>query len=282
MGRVSVARQAVAAALRVRSRLKRPLDQPVCPFGVAEALGVKVRFEPLASLEGLYAPDEPLIVIGSLRPRGRRNYTCGHELGHHVLGHGFRLDEAPIGVPPGVQDEAEYSADRFSAALLMPKVAVERSFAVRGWRIGACSPIQIYVIANFFGVGYSTLVGYLERTLGVITSELAATVRIRPSAIRKEILGFEAPHDLVVVDDRWGDRDVDVDVGDLVVLPAGSSVTGDSVRVDRIGGHLLARAERPGVASVQHLGGTAALRVARREFRGLNDYRHLEDPEYEP
>ena len=282
MGRETVARQAAAAALRVRARLKRALELPVCPYQVAEDLGVKVRFEPLASLEGLYAPDEPLIVIGSLRPRGRRNFTCGHELGHHVLGHGFRLDEALAGTSPSVRDDAEFSADRFSTALLMPKIAIERAFALRGWQITACSPRQVYVIANFFGVGYSTLVGYLEHTLGVITSGFAATLRTRPSAIRKEILSFEPPHDLVVVDDYWGDRDVDVDVGDLVLVPPDADVSGDAVHVDRVSGQILVRADRPGIAAVRHVGGTSALRVARREFRGLSAYRHLEDPEYEP
>jgi len=40
-------------------------------------------------MEGMYYRGDPArIVIGARRPLSRRNFTCGHELGHHIFGHG--------------------------------------------------------------------------------------------------------------------------------------------------------------------------------------------------
>ncbi len=277
------ARKAVVAALRVRTTLGRRLDEPVCPFAIAEALGLKVRFEPLPSLEGLYFPDEPLVVIGSLRPKGRRAYTCGHEIGHHVLGHGLRVDqESPEEATTSTWDEAEFSADRFSTALLMPKLAVENAFSSRRWSIERCGPRHLYTIAGLLGVGYTTLIGYLERTLRLLSASAAQRLRIPLPKVRKTILGFEPSHDLLVVDEAWTqNRDLDVEVGDLVTLPPGAEVEGDAVRLRSTSEIVVFEAVHPGVAQVRHANWTAPCRVARRGYRGLNAHRHLEDPEHE-
>lgn len=107
MGREHLVRQAVTAALRVRSDLGIALDVPVCPFDVAEALELDVHLRAIPSLEGMYSPNGPHIVIGSTRPAGRRAFTCAHELGHRMLGHG--LSERALDAARGADRETEGS-----------------------------------------------------------------------------------------------------------------------------------------------------------------------------
>lgn len=274
--RDALARSAVTAALRLRIRHERAANQPVCPIDLALDEGVDVRFGAIKSLEGMYTPDGPLIILGSLRPRGRRSYTCAHELGHHVFGHGLRVDEllederAPV-----PKDDAEYVADRFAAALLMPKLAVLHAFALRRWEIATCSAEQAYTIAGLLGVGYTTLIGYLEGTLREISSSTARELRrTSPKAIRTQVLGTDTATGLIVVDEFWSGRPVDAEVGDAVIAPADAVVDGNAVvRID----DRVLRAERPGSARLRRGGWMVDVRVARTPYAGLAVYRYLED-----
>ena len=92
--RRAIARQAMAAALRTRLALGYGLDHAVCVYDLAEKLGLEVRFLDLPSMEGMYtSASDPTIIISSLRPPGRRAFTCAHELGHHNRGDGVQIDE---------------------------------------------------------------------------------------------------------------------------------------------------------------------------------------------
>jgi len=231
----------------------------------------------------MYSPDGPTIVIGSLRPRGRRAFTCAHEIGHHMLGHGLRVDDVLLDDPnTRRRDDAEYSADRFASALLMPKLAVERAFAIRGWTPVRCEAWQVYVVAGVLGVGYSTLLGYLEHTLRLLRHGDAERLRKRPlPRIREHILGFRPPHDLLVVDELWTARDADVEVGDLVALPPGVELNhARCLSLTTANGVSLATAATPGVTIAASGSCGVTCRVARRGYRGRNAYRHLEDPEH--
>jgi Zn-dependent peptidase ImmA (M78 family) len=279
MGREHLARQAVTAALRVRSDLRIALDVPVCPFDVAEALKIDVHLRAIPSLEGMYSPNGPHIVVGSMRPAGRRAFTCAHELGHHTLGHGLSVDELVENADASPKTDSEYAADRFAAALLMPKLAVMRAFATRGWSMQECTPEQAYVIAGFFGVGYTALAGYMAHTLHTFPGGTSDRLsRVRLGAIRKQMLGFEPSHGLLVVDDAWGERAVDLQIGDLLLVPRGSHADGAPLRMQgAVEDRILVRGMAPGKATVMVGSRVLAARVARPAFEGLAVYRHLED-----
>lgn len=274
--RGDLARSAVTEALRLRSRNGRKGDQPICPIDLALEAGLDVRFESISSLEGMYVPDGPCIILGALRPRGRRAYTCAHELGHHVFGHGVRFDEIlATASRVACKDDAEYVADRFAAALLMPKLAVLQAFVVRRWDIATCNPEQLLTIAGVLGVGYTTLLGYLEGTLRAIDSSTAAGLRkSSPKAIRSRLLGTQDPPGLVMVDEFWSGRPVDAEVGDFLAVPAGASVNGDIV--ERASEQLLF-AKAPGTTRLQCGPWHAQLRIMRAGYTGLAAYRHLEE-----
>ena len=271
-----LARRAVTEALRLRRRHGRSLEDPICPIDLALHEGVDVRLEPVSSLEGMYTPDVPAIVLGSLRPRGRRAFTCAHELGHHVFGHGFRIDELlDDGASADATDDAEFAADRFAAALLMPKLAVLHAFDLRSWPIASCTAEQAFIVAGLFGVGYTTLVGYLAGTLHVITRSTSDELRKQaPKATRARIAGRDCPRGLVIVDDWWSGRPVDAEVGDLVLLPAGASASSNVMQ--HVSGCLFT-ATAPGAGRVHREAWELPVRVARANYSGLATYRHLEE-----
>lgn len=274
--RDDLARSAVTAALRLRNQHRLPLDTPICPIDLALAVGVDVRFEALPSLEGMYSPDGPAVILGALRPRGRRSYTCAHELGHHVFGHGLRIDELLDDDAPREKDEAEYVADRFAAALLMPKFAVARAFTDRGWNVATCSPEQIFTIAGLFGVGYTTLIGTLQGTLGMLPPSAAQALRkATPKKIRARAVGTQATG-LVIVDEHWSARPVDAEVGDTILVPP--DTTADNGVLERTeDGVLMARA--PGITTITSGTSITEVRVARAAYTGLALYRHLGEPD---
>ncbi len=272
--RDALAQQAVLAALRLRSRRGRAPNQAVCPIDLALEEGVEVRLVALPSLEGMYTPDVPAIVLGALRPAGRRAYNAAHELGHHEFAHGLRVDELLDG-ERAPRDEAEFVADRFGAAIIMPKAAVMRSFSVRGWTAEAATPEQTFVVAGELGVGYTTLIGNLAGTLRLIGAATAERLRrTSPKSIRAALAGSDHEAGVVVVDQHWSGRAVDVEVGDVLLVDHDTTAEGPAV--DRPDARVL-RARAPGVARLGRSLGDLVVRVMRREYAGLASYRHLEE-----
>jgi len=227
----------------------------------------------------MYSPEpRPTIVVSAERPPGRRRYTCGHELGHHIFGHGTCLDELADEATDSWSPE-EFVAQRFAAALMMPKIAVDSAFARRGWPISQPTPEMIFVVAQELGVGFTTLVGHLNLTLGRLSRAAADSLRrVRLPKLREQFAGFKIEHDLIFVDQHWGRRTIDVEVGDVVILPKNAKVEGacGSV-VEEPTRHVVGAA--PGIGSVSIDAGRppVSLRVSRREFTGLARYRHLEE-----
>lgn len=228
-----LARQALAAARRVRIASGASAETPICIFDLIQAhygAEIDLRFQAASSLEGLYVrgSGEPsLIIVSSLRPSGRQRLTCAHELGHHEFGHGTRLDELPLDGEARRFDPNEFLADCFAGFLLMPKLAVLKAFATRGLTAPTASPIEIYRVASLFGVGYATLVQHLSRTLNVMSTSRATELsKATPKRIREDVLGTASAGTLHLVDSKWEGRAVDVHVGDYLMLPTSTTVEG--------------------------------------------------------
>ena len=94
----ALARQAMLKSIDVRTKHGLDLLSPVDIYALSKAAGAKVRFVEIASMEGMYGQGDAgtVIWLSSLRPLPRRNFSCGHELGHHVFGHGSTVDELLI------------------------------------------------------------------------------------------------------------------------------------------------------------------------------------------
>ncbi|MBI4524756.1 MAG: ImmA/IrrE family metallo-endopeptidase [Deltaproteobacteria bacterium] len=261
------------------------LDAAICVYDLAERLGIEIRFLDIPSMEGMYyRASEPAIILSSLRPPGRRVFTCAHELGHHNQRNGTHVDHfAEQWKRPG-WDSKEFAADCFAGALLMPKMAVERAFTLRQWKISESTPGQVYRISTYFGVGYTTLIHHMRTALLLLPqSHAEALLKVNRRQAQALALGWETPETVWVVDAHWTDRAIDVEAGDLIFVHGQPSSEGNCIErvVEAEGGRLL-RASQPGIGRLEDGSGWSAfVRVSRRGFVGRSLYRHLEEPDDE-
>ena len=275
----------MAAAYRMRNGAGLPLDEAICVYDLAERLGIEVRFVDIPSMEGMYCRElGPAIILSALRPAGRRAYNCAHELGHHSNGDGTQLDQIADELTRNRFDPKEFAADCFAGALLMPRMAVQRAFVLREWSIRKCTAGQVYTLANYFGVGYSTLVYHMRSSLRLLSNDHAATLlKVNMRRARAEALGWESPAQAWIVDSHWKGRSIDVEVGDLILVRGRPIVEGVSVaQVQDTKDEILFRALKPGISRFS--GGSdwaAFVRVSRREFVGRSIFRHMAEVEDE-
>jgi Zn-dependent peptidase ImmA (M78 family) len=280
--RKELARTALAAALELRASKGHNLVDPLCIYDLAEELKIEVRFADLPSLEGMYSSaPRPAIIIGSERPAGRRVYTCAHEVGHHRFGHGTRVDEIrseDVGPPPF--DPDEFLVQSFAGFLLMPKLAVCNAFATRGWKPAQASEEQIYRISNLFGVSYTGLVRHMENALGILSASAAEKLLgTKLKDIRRDFIS-DPKRQLVLVDHLWKGRPVDLEVGDIALVPTGTVGEGCSLsHVETTAKGELFEARQPGHGRLTDATSSWAnfVRVSRRSFVGRSIYRHLEE-----
>lgn len=104
-GRKALVMQGMQASIAARVKAGVDLKSPTCIYGLCEAHNVAVRFNEI-NMEGMYdRTPKPRIHVSVLRPLARRTFTCAHELGHHVFGHGL-LREMAAWTPARVQKSA--------------------------------------------------------------------------------------------------------------------------------------------------------------------------------
>lgn len=282
LDRRALASQAMKAAIAARLKGRLNQQSPICIYGLCETLGVTVRFNDI-SMEGIYEKGyRPRIHLSAKRPLARRAYNCAHELGHHVFGHGFSIDELKEGARDSSWDDPrEFLADTFAGFLLMPIIGLRQAFALRGLNPATASATQMYIIACDFGVGYSTLLTHLWAGVGLISFARAAALRKVPlKRISAEILGDVILNHLVVTDRHRLSPVLDVEVGTHILLPAGAEATGKNLGWERDTptGRLF-RAKSQGIVQAITPDGAWAtfVRIAPKEYVGLAQYRHLED-----
>ncbi len=281
-----LAQQAQQKAIDVRRKTDFDNKSPLCIYGLCDKLNVRVKFVDI-SMEGIYLQEaEPVILLSALRPLPRRIFTCAHELGHHVFGHGSTIDE--------LLDEAqsskafqpeEFLANSFAGFLLMPILGVRKAFVSRGWDAASATPEQIFTVACNFGVGYETLITHMAYALKMISSSRASTLlKTKPKAIREKVLGRPSTDPLTIADAHWSMPTIDAEVGSLLLLPTGAEAANDTITIEENHpkGHLF-KANRPGLVRVycRDTGWAVFVRVSRYQFIGLSQYRHLEEVEDE-
>lgn len=277
---------AALEAERTRLFAKVPRTAPIDPIETAIKCGCEIRFLSLPSLEGVYSPEpRPTIVIGSERPAGRQTFTCAHELGHHIFKHGERIDNLNAHKHNSGKSPEEFLADVFAGFLLMSQIAVLRALKDRGWTATTMQPEQVYRLANFFGVGYGTVTNHLASSLRLIPQEYAnELLRVTPKQIKSEY-GTTAGSGIVLVDYNWQHRAIDLEVGDTLVLPHEAKIE-DWKQIELVeakDNSSVCRAIKPGYArSYCHKQNWAAnIRISRKNYEGLAQYRFLEEGEEE-
>ena len=102
---------------------------PVSPRAIAERMSVRVIADPDLTFDDLsgqfeYEGDYPTIRYNPYEPIVRQRFTIAHELGHFVLGHGSRFRDPKQNFSSTNFDRKEVAANKFAAALLMPRELV--------------------------------------------------------------------------------------------------------------------------------------------------------------
>ena len=227
------------------------------------------------------AGGSPQIVLSCLRPQGRRSFTCAHELGHHIFGHGQQFDEMKSDrAARRVVSPVEFVADCFAAYFLMPKVAIENGMARRGIRYETLQPAQVYALASWLGVGYKTLISHLRFGLKRITpTQAEALNEWSPASLRPIISGRHLTGHLHLVDFNWVGRALDCEVGDFLMIPAECTREGRALGpVETAGPRKLLRIQEPGIArlSCDSQNWAMFVRASKQRYVGRSRYRFEE------
>lgn len=278
----ALALRGMQASLKARTTTGIDLKSPTCIYGMCEAHGVTVRFNDI-NMEGMYdRVPSPRIHLSALRPLVRRTFTCAHELGHHLFGHGSTIDELRDDASLGAGDRPdEMLANAFAAFVLMPTLGLREAFFRRKLDPNTAAASDIYSVACNFGVGQATLVNHLAFGVEMITPfRRAALARATPKSIRGKLLGENVSEPLIVADQHWNAPTLDAEEGMLLLLPRGAAVNTALLVPEReLAAGTLFRAVKPGItrAAVGNTSWATYVRIARREYVGLARYRHLED-----
>jgi Zn-dependent peptidase ImmA (M78 family) len=278
----TLARQAMYKSVEIRAKERLGTVNPICVYDLCKRLGVSVRFVPV-SMEGLYIRETPpTILLSSLRPLARRNFTCGHEIGHHVFGHSSLLDE--ILEETGKSNTPkpdEFLVNTFAGFLLMPVIGIKKAFTLRNLEIGLTTPEQFFTIACSFGVGYETLLGHLAYSLKILAPTKAESLaKVKPKQIRNRILGFSSDNPLIIADRYWSLPTLDAEVGTLLLLPHKTEAENNAVvpQTEYSMGRIFI-ANRPGIVKINSVdsGWTITVQISKKEFAGPIKFRFAEE-----
>lgn len=285
MDRTELARKALKGALEVRQRAEISADIPVCAYDLAEKIGVEVKFVAVKSLEGMYSKTSQTILLSCLRPPGRKNQTCCHEIGHWYFKHGNCIDQVNDIANSADDTPQERLANAFAAFLLMPPWAIREAISRRGYSMSALTPLQLYNLSCQFNAGYSSLAKHMHWGLALLThKQHDFLLNYQPKHLRMELLGEDCPGGLVVSDKNWASVPIDLQVGDYAIIPEDIIVPGPSLQyAKQIKNGILVSASQPGITRLQTKAGdwSTYVRVCRKDFTGRSIYRHLEEAENE-
>jgi Zn-dependent peptidase ImmA (M78 family) len=271
------ATQVTLSALKARKALLgTEAHLPICPYSLAEAIGLDVRFVNIPSFEGMYVANQNLILISSDRPEGRKRFTCAHEIGHHVLKHGTIIDEI---LEMGSNREEEIEADFFASILLMPPSAVNRTLLQYGKSVQDIEQIDAYVVSSYFGVSYQAFLTHIHSNLRLITYRHYQYLRkaLLPD-IRKDLVGKSTNNQVFLIGSWWVERAIDMEVGDCIVSTMKLDTDGLQIlTAEQNESCFIYVATTPGIARVYSDNWSSFVKVSRKKFTGLFQFKYEEE-----
>jgi len=274
---------AIRRASEIRLQLGLGLFHPINIYDVCAKLEVDVKFVDV-DMEGLYVSlsNTPTILLSSLRPFPRRVFTCGHELGHHVFNHGFKVD-----ILLDENEDAAYKSsdeklvDAFAAALLMPTAGIQAEFSKRKIDFDSANVIDFFTISCLFGVGYETLVWHCKINNLISKLKSDELLRLNPAKIFKKEFGNVGEKSFFkIIDGKSAAMPIDLEVSNYIVLPSEFLV--DNVFLEKkleskLG--ILYLVKKSGISNVYSNTSESAyfIRIQPQNYVGLAEYRHLEN-----
>lgn len=228
-------RVANLATAQARHDLQVPSGLPRVDIDRAiRQAGVILMWRPLPTVFGAYLNEpgsQPGILLNNQLPAAARRYTAAHELGHHWLQHTTSVDDdrtvditdrLPVGGRRGWTAQ-EKAAEAFAAWFLMPRQTVVRALAV----LGLDRPrdaVDCYRLSLLLGAPYRTTVRHLQNLRFASAAEVNAWLRIPPGRVKARAdRGAPAPArrdpDVWLLDPGFADLDLELQLGDRLVLP---------------------------------------------------------------
>ncbi len=278
--KTGLARSAAKTALQLRVRGGFDLGEPCDVYSLIEKHGLDLQFMDVPSLEGMYLNEREAhrICVSAHRPTGRQRFTAAHEFGHHSAGHGSSVDKVLEYRANAVVPEHEFVADTFARFLLMPNRAVQRGFRERNHDPSAPTPDQVYRVAGWLGVGYTTLLEQMRFSLDILAFDAYRRLKAtKLKSVKALLTGLPPDGDIWIVDQLWAGMRLHAKTGDLItgVMPA----SGCTVLKQASEDHLTFVADRVGEDECGIVGDQKKLRVSvsRPKYIGFYDYMYLED-----
>lgn len=279
---MSIYTNAIRKASEIRLKLGVSIIQPINIYDVCKSLEVDVQFVDI-NMEGLYINNSgnPKILISNLRPFPRRVFTCGHELGHHLFNHGFKLDI--------ITDEHDLSdskshdeilVDAFSASLLMPIAALYTEFSLRKLNYATATPIDYYIISSIFNVGYQTLITHCKINGLIKEYKYFELLKFSPRKIFKQEFGDlgEAVF-FKIIDGKSILAPIDLEVSNYISIPSDFLVESDYLlKIHETENNILYQTIKSGISSIHSnlRDMNYFIRIQPEKYIGFTDYRHLE------
>ncbi|SEL65569.1 ImmA/IrrE family metallo-endopeptidase [Nitrosovibrio tenuis] len=249
---------------------------PMCPYALCDAMGFDLRFVKIPSFEGMYIANQNLILISAERPEGRKRFTCGHEIGHHVLQHGTVIDEI---LECGSNKQEEEEADLFASMLLMPSSAVNRTLLRYGIATDNISSADAYTLSKYFGVSYQAFITHIYINLRLITYKHYQKLKASNlSEIRRSITGLEIKSQVFNVGHWWDEKAIELEVGDYIVFPTTFSIDGPQI-FEQVSNSqkIIYKAIAPGITRIFSKDWSCFSKISRYKFQGIYQYKYDEE-----
>ena len=135
------------------------------------------------------------------------------------------------------------------------------------------------------GVGYKSLLTHMYYSLRVISYDHFNQLNsFSPKQLKNSFTGFDQTDEVVILDKYWGVKSVDICVGDLLVVQQEIIVEGACVEfVGEYLNRIIYRASKQGLDRAQNSSEdwAAYIRVSRRHYEGLVQYRHFAEIDHE-
>ena len=272
------AAQVTAKALKTRKTFLGVAPHlAICPYALCEAMGFDLRFVNIPSFEGMYVASQNLVLISAERPEGRKHFTCAHEIGHHVLGHGTIIDEI---LECGSNNEEELEADFFASTLLMPSSAISRSMIRYGIEANNLTPKDCYILAKYFGVSYQAFITHIYSNLRLVNIRHYQELKKgKLPEIRLELSGLDTKQQVFSIGDWWEEKALEMEIGDYIVPDQLLSVDGpDLMEIEDAQNNIL-RATTAGITRVYNDTWSCFVKISRHKYQGFYQYKYEEEEE---
>jgi len=294
-----VRREAVLQAELLLADLEVGPADRIRIFDLIEDQRIWLSFDPLDKLYGWYqrVGGAAGVVINASHPVPLQRFTAAHELGHHVLGHAYCLDDEQTIINGGRgTDPKEVGAYTFASDLLMPLAAMEYHLARLGLDPARprVAPTDAYRLSVELGVSYAAAVVQLASLDKIPWHAVPALRQAHPLALKQQLLGRAPDYSRAAVwllNEADDGRHLVVDVGDELYVrlkeirssgyrwvPAASTLEGLTVLDDAL---------VPADDAERRYGASRARRLVLKAVNPgarsiVADLRHAWEPESEP